>query len=566
MRRRLLVTTIWAAGGLALGCDSSKDAPKPSDLPAVPAPEIPAEPANAPQPESKLEEPAPIEQPDDTPPPPHPGPWLWVTRVSAGIYATPKKDSAQKLGYVKRGAKIPVLAEKVEGPDCSGGWLKLPSGGFVCSMIGTMDPKHTEARFPPRQPNIEDILPYTYVRNAHHGTPLYKSIPSRSKMCTYEPYACETKKEKEEKAAAEAAKQAEAAPSADTTAPPSSESNETAEAPRENSATEQALLAAAESLGEPPEATPPPELKPWEDEERLHQVTHDKLELKGDPFVARHMLKGFYVAVDKTIRWSGRAWYKTTKGLIAPADRMWQVKGSTFHGVEIDGEEITLPVGFVYGTKKSVVTYEIDENTLRMKPKGAAKKWEPLPLTGKTLKIQGKDYYELKNGTYILGSAIRKTTPNPRPPEIGEKERWLDVDISEQMLVAFEGDTPKYATLISSGRESKIKEKDHSTPRGMWRIREKHIVSTMDGDGTAAGDLPYSIEDVPYVMYYHQSYATHAAFWHQNYGSQMSHGCINLAPLDAKWVFYFAGPELHEGYAGAWSTKDRPGSYVVVHD
>lgn len=565
MRRRLLVTTIWTAS-LALGCDSFKDPPKPSDVPAIPAPELSPQaepPAESPK-EATLDEPV-IEQPDDTPPPPHPGPWLWVTRVSAGIYATPKKDSATKLGYVKRGAKIPVLAEKVPGPDCSAGWLQLPSGGYVCSMIGTMDANQKEARFPPRQPHIEDILPYTYARNAYHGTPLYKSIPSRSKMCSYEPYACETKKEKEEKAAAAKA-QAEASSKSAETSPSASEAAPANDPTRAESGTEQALLAAAESLGEPPEATPPPELKPWEDEERLHEVTHDKLELKGDPFVARHMLKGFYVAVDKTIRWSGRAWYKTSKGLVAPADRMWQVAGSTFQGVEIDGENVTLPVGFVYGSKKSVVTYEIDEETLRMKPKGAAKKWEPLALTGKTLKVQGKEYFELKTGPYILGSAIRKTTPNPRPPEIGEKERWIDIDISEQTLVAFEGDTPKYATLLSSGRESKIKNKDHSTPRGMWRVREKHIVTTMDGDGTAAGDLPYSIEDVPYVMYYHQSYATHAAFWHQNYGSQMSHGCVNLAPLDAKWVFYFAGPELHEGYAGAWSTKERPGSYVVVHD
>jgi hypothetical protein len=46
----------------------------------------------------------------------------------------------------------------------------------------------------------------------------------------------------------------------------------------------------------------------------------------------------------------------------------------------------------------------------------------------------------------------------------------------------------------------------------------------------------------------------------------MSHGCVNMAPLDAKWVFFFAEPRMHGGYAGAWSADKHPGSYVVVHD
>lgn len=564
MRLRLLAATAWALA-FALGCDSFKDPPQPVEpTPKEAAKVEPSSPPTEPEPKGPEESDGTVEA--DVPPPPHPGPWLWVKRVSAGVYGGPKKDSEAKLGYVKRGAKVPVLAEKVEGPDCSAGWLKLPSGGFICSLVGTMDANDKEARFPPRQPSIEDVLPYPYARNAHNGTPLYKSIPPRSKMCTYEPYACPKEKKEEtpvEGAPAEAEKSGtlkEQAPSA------VKEAGGEAEAPSATGAFDQALLAAAESLGEPTETQPPPELKPWEDEERLHEVTHDALTEKGDPFVARYMLKGFYVAIDKTIRWNGRAWYKTTKGLVAPADRMWQAPGPVFHGTEIDGEVISFPVAFVYGSKKTVVTYEIDETTLKMKPKGAAKKWEPLPLTDKILTVQGREYYQLKDGSFILGSAVRKTTPNPRPPEIGEKERWLDIDISQQTLVAFEGDTPRYATLISSGKESKIKDKDHSTPRGMWRVREKHIVTTMDGDGTAAGDLPYSIEDVPYVMYFFKSYATHGAFWHQNFGSQMSHGCVNMSPLDAKWVFYFAGPDLHEGYAGAWATKDHPGAYVVVHD
>ena len=63
----------------------------------------------------------------------------------------------------------------------------------------------------------------------------------------------------------------------------------------------------------------------------------------------------------------------------------------------------------------------------------------------------------------------------------------------------------------------------------------------MDGDGTAAGDMPYSIEDVPFVMYFHRSYAVHGAFWHSNFGVQMSHGCVNMRSEEAKWLFGLIG-------------------------
>jgi lipoprotein-anchoring transpeptidase ErfK/SrfK len=288
--------------------------------------------------------------------------------------------------------------------------------------------------------------------------------------------------------------------------------------------------------------------------------------VEDDPFVARYMLKGFYVAVDKTFKWHGRTWYKTTKGLIAPADRMWASPGPTFQGVELDGENLKLPIAFVYGAKKAAMTYTLDPATKRLAVKGSAKKWQALQLTGRSESVGGKEYWELADGTWVRGSDVRKTTPGERPSDVGENERWVDVDISEQTLVAFDGPKAVYATLISSGKESKIRDKDHSTPRGVFRVREKHVVSTMDGDGTAAGDLPYSIEDVPYVMFFHKAYATHGAFWHQNFGSQMSHGCVNLAPLDAKWVYFFAEPGMHEGYSGAWSNAEHPGSAVVVHD
>jgi lipoprotein-anchoring transpeptidase ErfK/SrfK len=170
------------------------------------------------------------------------------------------------------------------------------------------------------------------------------------------------------------------------------------------------------------------------------------------------------------------------------------------------------------------------------------------------------------DGFWVQRRHLRITNPGPPPADLGPKERWVDVNLSAQTLVAFEGTRPTYATLISSGKHHDDKEKDHRTPSGEYRIREKHVTTTMDGDGTAAGDLPYSIEDVPYVMFFYRAYALHGAFWHQNYGVEMSHGCVNLAPLDAKHLFFFTDPPVPEGWHGAWASDSRPGSRVIVHE
>lgn len=506
------------AGAPATDAPSEASAPSPSE----PATDQPTdEPAAAVDPTEGLD-------PED-PPVPHPGPWLWVTRSSAGVYFDPKPSRDLKLGYVQRGGKVPVLPDKIQGEGCSKGWYQVLGGGYICSLVGTTDANDPAAKFPPRQPNVEDILPYPYMRNAHNGTPLYRSLPSKEQMYQYEPYLPAAKKAREA--------QGEKAPKF----PP-------------------------EGFGGagPVEAKAPPPW--WESGDNLHEVTLDSLHSDADGILAKRMVKGFYVAVDKTFNWNGRSWYKTTKGLVAPSDRFWQAPAFDFQGVELDGEKWKLPVAWVYGLNKTSTTYELDEEKKKLTPKGSVKKFGAVQLTGRAETIGGKEYLEIEGGTWIRASTLRQTTPGQRPEGVGPEERWIDVDVSQQTIVLFEGDKPLYATLVSTGKESKVKAKDHSTPRGMWRVREKHVVATMDGDGTAAGDLPYSIEDVPYIMYFHKAYATHGAFWHQNFGSQMSHGCVNLAPLDAKWIFYHAEPRLPDGLHGVWSSDKHPGSMVVVHD
>ncbi len=558
-----LVALLCAATG---ACDKTPppgdDAPEASTsaAPRAGTPVLPEELAGA-APSSNAAPPAPSSEPA-APPAPHTGPWLAITSSAAGVYSEMSFERSKKIGFVRSGGRVPVEPTAEKQKNCSGGWYKLVSGGYVCGNYGTTNLSHPEVKFATSQPNLNEVLPYPYARNSKNGTPLYRTVPSREQMDQYEPYLKEAEKEKarakeaaESKAASERAAAIAASLTPDKT---------------ESAVPITATDAGAPLLPAPAAAQDPEPDKPWWQQDnikdRLHEMKLEALEAESDGILAKRMVTGFYVAIDKTFRWNGRSWYKTTKGLVAPSDRFWQTKASTFKGVELDGTNYKLPIGWVYGGNKSAGTFTIDVDAKTIKNAKTIERFVPISLTGKIVAFQGRDYAELTDGTFIRKSQIRMTEPGPPPQGLGENERYVDVDISSQTLVAFEGARPVYATLVSTGKYSKTKAKDHSTPKGEWRVREKHITTTMDGDGTAAGDLPYSIEDVPFVQYYQGSYALHAAFWHTNFGVQMSHGCVNLSPLDAKWLFFFTGPSLPEGFHGAWSNEAQPGSRIVVHE
>lgn len=499
--------------------------------------------------------------------PPHPGPWLIVLAPSAAVYSKPGVERSAKLGYVQSGARLPVLGKPKPGDKCNEGWLELVGGGYICGNAGTLNEKESRAKFTIRRPDLTATLPYTYARNAKNGTPLYRTVPTKSQMLEYEPYL---KKDKEKAEADGTATTKPAATTADGAVVSAGgaanrKATEGTTPPQQPGPTSSAQAASADAGV--PEGVP--EEQPWWQQDgvddKLHRMKLSDLKDGADGILVQRMVRGFYIAVDRTFTWNGRTWYKSTKGLVAPADRMGQAAPSDFRGVEL-GAEVELPVGWVYGGREKTQTYEIDLEKKKVKVIGTVERFVALPLTEETYEEGKVVYRKLKNGQWVRKAHLRITEPGPAPTDVKETEHWVDVDLSSQTLVLFEGQRPIYATLMSSGKSSRTKAKDHSTPTGQWRIREKHVTATMDGDGTDAGDQPYSIEDVPFVMYFHKSYAVHGAFWHRNYGAQMSHGCVNLAPLDAKFVFSKTEPYVSEQWHGAWSSESTAGSWVVVHD
>lgn len=87
------------------------------------------------------------------------------------------------------------------------------------------------------------------------------------------------------------------------------------------------------------------------------------------------------------------------------------------------------------------------------------------------------------------------------------------------------------------------------TPVGVHRVQSKFIVTSMRDQPVE--EEAYSIEDVPWTQYFSNSVALHGAFWHGAFGLVRSHGCVNLSPSDARWLFGFTEPKLPEGWAAA---------------
>lgn len=116
-------------------------------------------------------------------------------------------------------------------------------------------------------------------------------------------------------------------------------------------------------------------------------------------------------------------------------------------------------------------------------------------------------------------------------------ERWIQIDLTRQRLIAWEGNQPVYAVVVSTGKPST------PTRTGVFEVYTKYDSTRMTGPD-------YDVPDVPYTMYYDGGMAIHGAYWHNLFGTPVSHGCTNVAVNHAKWLF-------------DWASVGTP---VIVHD
>ena len=128
-----------------------------------------------------------------------------------------------------------------------------------------------------------------------------------------------------------------------------------------------------------------------------------------------------------------------------------------------------------------------------------------------------------------IPGASSGSAPGTKPPSVSAPVagRWVDINLSQQRLTAYQGNSPVFSTSISSGVAGR------RTPTGRFAVRTKIPSQRMSGPG-------YNLAGVPYVMYFAGANAIHGTYWHNNFGRPMSHGCVNMRIPEAKWLYNWA--------------------------
>jgi hypothetical protein len=286
---------------------------------------------------------------------------------------------------------------------------------------------------------------------------------------------------------------------------------------------------------------------------------YSRLEDAEDVAPDQELEPGFAVAVvDEGVK-GGSRYARTHHGMWLPMRDLGQVVPFMFHGEEVkDG---VMKIAWVIEDKAFVLSAP---GAPPQKGKGAAfrVKFDKVDVLEEREEKKGGGYLRIGDGQWLRARDVRRPVVSPPPSSLPRGERWLDVDLATQTVVAYEGDRPVYATLASTGKGKEGT--DAATPRGEFRIWVKLLSSNMDNLEDEEAMRYYAIEDVPYVQYFSSGVGLHGAFWHRGFGRVRSHGCVNLAPLDAQYLFAFTSPHLPAGWTAVLPTPTEEGTLVRV--
>ena len=266
------------------------------------------------------------------------------------------------------------------------------------------------------------------------------------------------------------------------------------------------------------------------------------------------LLPGFGVAITREGQKPGGERYGlSTHGFWIPLRDLRRVTAPTFRGGAV-------------GDALDVAWLNADKVHFRKSPGGAPAR-DIVPRQTRlqvfeTSELAGKKWLRVGEQAWLLASEVTQPSRLARPSEVKAGEHWFDVELATQTLVAYIGDHPVFATLVSSGRgpEGTVL----ATPKGIHRIWVKLASSDMDNLENLEANENYAIQAVPWVMYFQKGYGLHGTFWHHAFGRVQSHGCVNLSPADAERLFDWASPRLPSGWTAALPTVYEQGSLVRV--
>jgi hypothetical protein len=433
------------------------------------------------------------------------------------VRAEPSSD-ARVIAYARRGNTFRV-SERLAETGCSKGWYEIEPGGlFICSGEGVIvSDKHVAFAPSPPPPKLDASMPYSYAYVTSDNVPQYWRVPTAAEVVHVTDLFARIEA-------------------------------------RDQAANSDGRFDGDASTGEVANIPSPVTGEHGDGNDRMALSdggVDDPYALP--PFVYLRMAKGFFVSTDDETTSDDITYRRTVRGRYVPTNRLTRAKVSTFEGLLL-GSDVTLPQVYVTGGGVKILRQEEEGGPLKVGERRA--RLSRLPFLG-MMKRRGRNYVRVGEKDFLssrIAAVLKKADP---PKDIKPAERWIDIDLEEQTLVAYEGDIPVFATLVSTGRE------DFETPRGSFRIYSKHIAITMDDPD--AEEEAYSIEDVPWTQYFEESYALHGAFWHNRFGRVRSHGCVNLSPADARRLFFWTGPHLPDGLHGIVATRENKGTRVVIH-
>lgn len=277
---------------------------------------------------------------------------------------------------------------------------------------------------------------------------------------------------------------------------------------------------------------------------------------REDALAGRHdrlVEQGFSFTLLSRLNLEGRRFTRTRKGEIVPSEDLYLYHPSSFEGRHLDGvpkETLACSIGY-------------KQTTIRDRPGKDGRRVGSLShhawvTVHETTRRGSQRFHRVGDGQWVPAESLRIIHFTPPPPGIRPKERWIEVLLNYQTLVAYEGERPVLATLVSTGRW------EHRTPQGIFRARTKVSMSTM-ANRLGAGEL-YRVDDVPWIFYFLEGYALHGTYWHDSFGVPKSHGCINLAPRDARWLFTWAPPRLPPGWEAQETHPKLPGVLIRIRN
>ena len=148
--------------------------------------------------------------------------------------------------------------------------------------------------------------------------------------------------------------------------------------------------------------------------------------------------------------------------------------------------------------------------------------------------VENTEWVMIGVNEWIPASYMARVLPHYTKPEGVTGERWIEINLQEQVLLVYESGHLEFATLISSGSPP------FYTQPGVFQIYKMLENDPMSGSFEADKSDYYYLEDVPYIMYYDQLRALHGAYWNNYLGDRGSHGCVNLSVADAHWLYDWA--------------------------